>query len=141
MVVGWEISVGKAGRYGLDGSETESQWGEIFCTRPDRLCGTTCLLYNAHRVFPGVKRPKHGVHHPPPSSADVKGRVHLYRYSPSGPLWPVLGWNLTHHGQYILQKNVWMPSFPRGLKLLRYFFANSCVENTKNGLKCMCSLC
>ena len=32
--------------------------------------------------------------HPPPSSAEVKGRVELYLYSPSGPLWPVLGWTL-----------------------------------------------
>jgi hypothetical protein len=24
---------------------------DIFCTRPDRLCDPTCLLYNAHRVF------------------------------------------------------------------------------------------
>jgi len=26
-----------------------------------------------------------GVNHPPPSSADVKERVELYIYSPSGP--------------------------------------------------------
>ena len=41
--------------------------------------------------FPGVKRPgvaftKH--------SAEVKERVELYLYSPSGPSWPVLGWTL-----------------------------------------------
>jgi len=41
--------------------------------------------------FPGVKRPGHGVYHPPPSSADVKERVELYLYSPSGPSWPVIG--------------------------------------------------
>jgi len=34
--------------------------------------------------FPGVKRPGHGVHHPPPSNAEVKERVELYFYS---PLW------------------------------------------------------
>jgi len=27
--------------------------------------------------FPGVKRPGHGVNHPPPSSAEVKERVEL----------------------------------------------------------------
>jgi len=27
----------------------------------------------------------------PPSSAEVKERVELYLYSPSGPSWPVLG--------------------------------------------------
>jgi len=41
--------------------------------------------------FPGVKRPGCGFDHLPPSSAEVKERVELYLYSPSGPLWPVLG--------------------------------------------------
>jgi len=42
--------------------------------------------------FPGgVKRPGRGIDHPPPSSAEVKERVGLYLYSPSGPSWPVLG--------------------------------------------------
>ena len=41
-----------------------------------------------------VKRPGHGVDHPPPSSAEVKERVALYIYSPSGLSWPVLGWPL-----------------------------------------------
>jgi hypothetical protein len=49
-----------------------------------------CLLYNGYRVIPGVKRPGRGVHHPPPSSAEVKERVELYLYSPSGPSWLVL---------------------------------------------------
>jgi len=31
-----------------------------------------------------------GVDHPPPSSAEVKGRVELYLCSPSGPSRPVL---------------------------------------------------
>jgi len=44
------------------------------------------------RSFLGVKWPGHGVDHPPPpSSANVKERVELYIYSPSGPLWPVPG--------------------------------------------------
>jgi hypothetical protein len=41
--------------------------------------------------LPGVKRPGRGVNHPPPSSAEVKKRVELYPYSPSGPSWPLLG--------------------------------------------------
>ena len=44
--------------------------------------------------FPGVKRPGRGVDHPPPSSAEVEGRVELYICSPSGPSWPVLGRSL-----------------------------------------------
>jgi len=41
--------------------------------------------------FPGVKRLGCGVNHPPPSSTEVKERVELYLYSPSGPSLPVLG--------------------------------------------------
>jgi len=41
--------------------------------------------------FLGVKHPGHGIDHPPLSSADVKERVELYLYSPSGLSWPVLG--------------------------------------------------
>ena len=41
--------------------------------------------------LPGVKRPGGGVDHPPPSVAEVKERVELYLYSPSGPSWPDLG--------------------------------------------------
>jgi len=35
-----------------------------------------------------------GVDDPPPSRAEVKEKVELYLYPPSGPLWPVLGWTL-----------------------------------------------
>jgi len=41
--------------------------------------------------FPGVKRPGRGVDQPPPSSAEVEGRVELYICSSSRPSWPVLG--------------------------------------------------
>jgi hypothetical protein len=49
------------------------------------------LLYSS---FLKVKRPRHGVNHPTSSSAEVKERVVLYLYSPSGTSWPVLGWTL-----------------------------------------------
>jgi len=42
-------------------------------------------------TFPDAKRPKRGVDHPPPSSVEVKERVELYLYFPSGPSWTVLG--------------------------------------------------
>jgi hypothetical protein len=35
-------------------------------------------------LCPGVKCPGRDVDHPPPSSAEVKERVELYLYSPSG---------------------------------------------------------
>ena len=44
--------------------------------------------------FPGIKRPERGVDNSPPSSTEVKERVELYLYSPSGPSWAVLGWPL-----------------------------------------------
>jgi hypothetical protein len=44
----------------------------------------------------GVKRPRRGVNHPPPSSAKVKESVELYLYFPSGPSWPFLGWTLPY---------------------------------------------
>jgi hypothetical protein len=44
--------------------------------------------------FPGTKRPRRGIDHPPPPSDEVKDRIELYLYSTSGPLWPVIGWTL-----------------------------------------------
>jgi len=35
--------------------------------------------------FLGVKRPGHAIDHPPPSGTEVKERVELHLYSPSGP--------------------------------------------------------
>jgi hypothetical protein len=40
--------------------------------------------------FLGEKRPGRSVDHPPTSRAEVKERVELYLYSPSGHSWPVL---------------------------------------------------
>jgi hypothetical protein len=58
---------------------------------PDRPWGPPSLLYEGTGSFPGVKRSGRDVDHPPPSSDEVKERVELYLYSPSGPSWPVLG--------------------------------------------------
>ena len=45
--------------------------------------------------LPQCQRPAgRGVDHPPSSSAEVKERVDLHLYSPSGPSWPGLGWPL-----------------------------------------------
>ena len=71
-------------------------WGEIFRTLPGRPWGPPSLLYDRYRDSPGGKeRPGRGVDHPPQSSAEVKERVELYLYAPSGPSWPVLEWTLT----------------------------------------------
>ena len=45
--VGRDRSVGIAIRYGMDGLEIEYQWGEIFCTGPDRCWRPPIFLYNS----------------------------------------------------------------------------------------------
>ena len=45
--------------------------------------------------FPGVKRPKCGAEHPPPSKRRGHKRVGLYLYSTSGPQWTVTGRTFT----------------------------------------------
>jgi hypothetical protein len=66
--------------------------GEVFRTRPDRSWGPPSVLGAIGTgTFPGVKRPGCDVDQPPPSSAEVKERVELYLFSPSVPLWHVLG--------------------------------------------------
>jgi hypothetical protein len=79
-------------RYGLDGSGIESGWGARFSTPVQTSPGAHPDFYTMGTgPFLGVKRPGCGVDHPPPSSAEVKERVELYLYSPSGPSWPFLG--------------------------------------------------
>jgi hypothetical protein len=47
-----DSSVGIATRYGLDSRESESRWGEIFRTRPDRPWD---LIQYTPGLFPGGK--------------------------------------------------------------------------------------
>jgi hypothetical protein len=68
--------------------------GKIFRTRPDRPWGPPSLLYDGYRVFRGGKAAGAWRWPPTTSSAEVKERVGLYLHSPSGPLWPVIGWPL-----------------------------------------------
>ena len=57
--------------------------GEVSHTSRERLWGWL--------PGPWLKRPGRGVDHPLSSRAEVKQRVQLHIYSPSGPLWSVLG--------------------------------------------------
>jgi len=76
------------------GSNPSGGGGEIFHTRPDRSWEPPSLLYNGYRVFPGGKAAGAWRWPPTPSSAQIKERVELYLYSPSGPSWLVRGWTL-----------------------------------------------
>jgi len=60
--------------------------------------------------FSGVKGPRRGVDHPPPSSAEVKERVELYLCSPFGPSWPVLEWTLHCFAFYCLHYRIMLPA-------------------------------
>ena len=91
-MLGRDSSVGTATRYELDGTRIECLVGADF---PHRPWDPPSLLYNGYRVcLPGIKRPGRGVNRPPQSSAEVKERVEVYLYSPSGLLWHVLWQNL-----------------------------------------------
>jgi hypothetical protein len=99
-------SVGIATRYELDGPGIESRWVRHF-PQPSRPAlgriqpPVQCVPVHSS----GLKRQGRGVDHPTPSSAEVKERVELYLYSPSGPSWPVLGWTillLDFEGEWIL---------------------------------------
>ena len=99
VFVGWGRSEGIATRYGLDGPGIESRWGTRFSAHLlDRAWDSPSFLYIGYRIsFLSVKRPECGVNHPPPSSVEVKGRVELYLYSPSGPSRPFLVRTLTFY--------------------------------------------
>jgi hypothetical protein len=64
--------------------------------------------------FPGVKRPGRGIDHPPRFIAEVKERVELYLYSPSGPLRPVLGRTLPLPLSFYSSPNLIMIMKPLG---------------------------
>jgi hypothetical protein len=77
----------RAGRYG-DRIPAGARFSATVQTGP----GTHTDSYTmGPGSLPGVKRPGRGVEHAPLSSADVKERVELYLYSPTGHAWPVLG--------------------------------------------------
>jgi hypothetical protein len=65
---------------------------EIFLTGPDGAHPASYAMGTSS--FLGVKQTGRGVDHPPLSNAEVKERIKLYLYSPSGSVWPVLGRNL-----------------------------------------------
>jgi hypothetical protein len=90
--VGWDSAVGKATRYGLDGPEIESRCGARFSAPVQTSPRVNPVSYTMGTgSFSGVNQPGRGVDHPTQFSAEVKEKVELYIFSPSGSSWPVLG--------------------------------------------------
>jgi len=81
--------------YGLDSSRIETWWGARFSapvqTGPGAHHPASYTMGNGSFPGGGLKWPGRGIEHPPPSSTEVKDRVELYLYSPTGPSWSVTG--------------------------------------------------
>ena len=84
--MGRDSSVDIATRYGLDCSGDRIPVGASFSAPIQIGPGAHPASYTIGTgSFPGVKQPGRGVDNPLPSSAEVKERLELYLYSPSGP--------------------------------------------------------
>jgi hypothetical protein len=93
--VGSDGSIGIATRYELDDLRIESQWGERFSapvqTGPGAHPASCTMGTGSLSRGKGAEAWRWS---PTPSSAEVKERVELYLYSPSGSSWQVIGWTL-----------------------------------------------
>ena len=88
MSRGRDSSVTIASCYRLDDPGIESRWGARFSAPIQTGPGANPASYTRGTgSFLGVKQLGRGIDHPPPSSAEVKERVRLYLYSPSGSSW------------------------------------------------------
>jgi hypothetical protein len=93
--VGRDSPDGIATCYELDGPRIESQWGWDFTHLSRMTLGPNKpFLHNWYRVTLGGKAAGECLWPPTPSSAEVKERVELFLYSPSGTSLTVLVWNL-----------------------------------------------
>ena len=91
-IVDRDSTVDMATRYGMEGPGIGFRWGRYFPHPSIPALGTTQPPIKwVPGLFSGGKRLGRGVDHPPPTSAEVKEKVELYLYSPSGTSWPVLG--------------------------------------------------
>ena len=90
-----DSSVCIANSYGHNGPGIEFRWRRDF-PLPSRTALETIQppIQWVPGLFPGVKTAGAWRWPPTPSIAEVKERVELYLYSPSGSSWPVLGRNL-----------------------------------------------
>jgi len=89
-------------RYVLDGPGVRIPvGGEIVRTRPHWYWGLSGFVCTEYRVGVAVvKWPGRDVDHPPRIGAEIKERVELYLYSPSGLSWSLLGRTLLYKTVY-----------------------------------------
>jgi hypothetical protein len=102
--------------YGLDSLGIESRWGARFVTPIQTSPGAhpACCAMRTGSISWGksgqsVALTTH------PHLAQVKERVEVYFYSPSGPSWPVLGWKLPF---LHVQQEVWFKLMSTNLSSL-----------------------
>jgi hypothetical protein len=93
-LVGRDSSDGIATPYGLNGPGSNPGERRDFPhpSRPALRPTQPPIRTMGTGSFPGLKRLWRGADHPP----EVKERVELYVFSPSGPSWPVLGYILLY---------------------------------------------
>jgi len=92
LVKGRDSSVSIVTRYGLNGPGIEIRWWAGFSAPVQNSPGAHPASYTMGTgSFPWVKRPERGVENPPPYSAELKERIDLYFYSPSGLSCPLVG--------------------------------------------------
>ena len=98
---------GIATRYGRYGPGIESQWRRDFPHPSRPVLRPSSFLCNAYWVFLRAKLA--GAWRRPPAlfSFEVKERVELHLYFPSGPSWHLLGWTLSYciHKDFKHMKN------------------------------------
>jgi hypothetical protein len=93
-----------ATRYGLDGPGSNPGGGWDFLHPSIPAMGPTHPpIQLVPGLFPEGKAAGAWRWPPTPSSAEVKERVQLYFYSPSGNSWPVPGWTLRYFHSIIKQ--------------------------------------
>ena len=90
----------------MDDPGIESRLGARFSSPVQTGTGAHPASYTMGTgSFPEVKRPRRGIDYSPPSRAEVEERVELYICSPSGPLWPVIGWTFLCFSVYYISED------------------------------------